>query len=176
LKLYSFKLSDTSPEIRPKVKVEVTTHDRPLELISLQPSLIEQRIAQGDKIFVACYEEKPVAYLFTATRKCWVSEIQDLFIVASREVYLYDAFTIAQYRGNRIYSFLLNNVVRFFKELAYSYALIFSTASNISSIKGIEHTGFQCYETIHFCNLLGMNIWNYKQRNNDIQSRFSVET
>lgn len=175
MKLYSFKLSDSPSDIIPKIEVEVATLDHPLELASLQPSLIEQRIARGDKIFVACHKEKPIAYLFSATRKCRVSEIQDWIIVASGEVYLYDAFTMARYRGNRIYPFLLNKAIHFFKELAYSYALICTTSSNISSIKGVENAGFHCYETINFYNLFGLKFWNYKQRDNDVQSRFSNE-
>lgn len=175
LKLYSFNLSDPAPEIRPKVEVEVFTRDRPLELGLLQASIIEQRISQGDKIFVACHQLKPVAYLFAATKNCWVNEIQDWFIVESGEVYLYNAFTTAEHRGNHIYSFLISNAAKFFKGLTYSYALIFTTASNIRSIRGIERTGFQCYDTIHFHNLFGLRIWNYKPRSNDVKSRFSNE-
>jgi GNAT superfamily N-acetyltransferase len=175
LRLYAFKLSEGTPQIRPKVIVKVTTHDRPLELGSLQRSIVEQRIAQGDKICVARHSSNPVAYIFIATRNCWVDEIQDWFIVASGEVYLYDAFTSDEYRRNRIYSFLLSHATRLFKESAFSYVLIFSTALNTSSIKGIERAGFQCYEIVYFYNIFGFKIWNYKKQHNGIESRFSNE-
>lgn len=175
LKLYAFKLSGSIPEIKPKVTVEVTTHDRPLELGSLRRSIVEQRIAQGDKICVARHRSNPVAYIFIATRNCRVDEIHDWFTVASGEVYLYDAFTTDEYRGNRIYSFMLSHATRLYKESAFSYALIFSTALNTSSIKGIERAGFQCYEIVYFYNIFGFKIWNYKKQYDDIESRFSNE-
>ncbi len=175
LKLYYFNLRGAIPDIKPKLAVEVFIHDRPFKLNYVKPEIIEQRISRGDRIFVAAHQLKPVAYLFAATKDCWVDEIQDWFIVAAGEVYLYDAFTVAEYRGNRIYPFLISSATHFFKELAYSYALIISTASNMQSITAIERTGFKSYETIHFYNLLGFRMWNSNPRSKDVQSRFSNE-
>ena len=175
LRLYSFSLRDPTPGIVPKVEIDIVAYDRPLDLERLQRSTIEERIFQGDRIFVARHHSKPVAYLFAATKSCWVSEIDDRLIIGSNEVYLYDAFTNIEYRGNRIYPSLISNTARFFKELSYSYALIFTTSSNISSVKGIERAGFCCYQTIYFYNLFGRRIWNYKTRSRNVQSRFSNE-
>ncbi len=175
LKLYCFNLRDLLPEITPEVAVETSVYDRPCKCDLLQPSIVKQRMSQGHKIFVAHHQLKPVAYLFAATKNCWVDEIQDWLIVASGEVYFYDAFTAVEYRGKRIYSLLISNAAHFFKELTYSHALIFTTVSNTRSIRGIEHTGFRCYETIHFYNLFGCRIWDYTLRSNNVQSRFSTE-
>lgn len=175
LRLYSFNISRTIPAIEPGIQVDVSFHDRPITLDSVEPTIIQQRINRGDKIFVAYHQSNPVAYLFATTRQCWVAEIQNSFVVAEREVYLYDTFTSVAYRRNRICSFLICNAVHFFKIQEFSYALIFSRASNIQSVRAIERAGFEDYETIHYYSLLGLKIWNFLPRSNDVQSRFTNE-
>ena len=175
LRLYSFNLSGTIPAIEPRIEVDVSFHDRPIKLDFVQPTIIQQRISRGDKIFVAYHQSTPVAYLFATTKHCWVEEIQNSFVVTQGEVYLYDTFTSVEYRRNRICSFLICNAVQFFKMQEFSYALIFSRASNIQSMSAIERVGFERYETIHFYNLLGVKMWNFLPRSNGVQSRFSNE-
>ncbi len=175
LRLFSLDLREALPEIKPRIKVDVAFHERPITLDAVPLATIQQRIIQGDKIFAAYHQSKPVAYLFTTTKSCWVSEVQNLFCTAEDEVYLYDAFTSAEYRRYRIYTFLINTTVRFFKKQAFSYALIFSSASNIHSLKAIKLAGFKDYETVHFYNFLGIKMWNFIPRSNDVQSRFTNE-
>ncbi len=141
----------------------------------MEPTIIQQRSTRGDKIFVAYHQSKSVAYLFATTKSCWVEEIQNSFIVAEGEVYLYDVYTSVEYRRNRICSSLISNAVQFFKIQGFAYALIFSRASNIQSVRAIERAGFERYETIHFYNLLGVKMWNFLQRRDDVQSRFTNE-
>ena len=175
LRLFSLNLREALPDIEPRIKVDVALHERPITLDSVPRATIQQRVIQGDKIFAAYHQSMPVAYLFATTKNCWVSEIQNLFCIAEDEVYLYDAFTRSEFRRNRIYTFLISNAVRFFKKQAFSYALIFSTASNIHSMKAIKLAGFDDYESIHFYNFLGIKMWNFIPRSNGVQSRFNNE-
>lgn len=175
LKLYSFNLRDKIPDITPKVTIDVVDYTRPLKLENLKRETVEERILYGDQIFVACHKSKPVAYLFVTTTRSQVCEIDDTLLVGSNEVYLYDAFTSADYRGNRIFPALISNAASFFKERSYSYALIFVTSSNINSIRGVKRAGFSCYQIIHFYNFFGFKIWNYTARSRYVQSRFSNE-
>lgn len=176
LKLYTCNLGEPIPSVEPTIAVEVAIYDTPCELGSIDAAIVKERVSHGDRIFVASYKKNPVAYLFAATRRCWVEEMCDWLHVATGEVYLYDAFTAAAYRGNRIYSFLLSHAAHFFRKLTYSYALIFSTATNLSSLRGIERVDFRCYGTIRFYDVFGLYVWHYNTRSNGIQSRFSHET
>ena len=162
LKLFSFRLKESIPEIKPRVEIDVSVHNQIIESDLLPQPIIEQRISQGDRIFLARHRSKPVAYLFAAQKRCWINEVGDWLIIDSGEVYLYDAFTIDDYRGKLIYTYLITNATRFFRNEKYSYCLIFSTVSNINSLKGIQRAGLQCYETVDFYKLFGLKIWNYK--------------
>lgn len=175
LSLYFLDLRNSILSIKSKLAIEIALCDRALDLENMRPSIIRERLSRGDRIFVAYHRSKPVAYLFTTTTECWVSEIEDNLIIGLDEIYLYDAYTRAEYRGNRIYSCLITSAAQFFKKLSYSNALIFATNSNILSAKGIERSNFYCYQTIHFYNLFGLRSWDYSKRNKLIQSRFSNE-
>jgi len=175
LRLYSFNLSGTITAIKPRIEVDVSFYDRPITLDFVEPAIIQQRSTRGDKIFVAYHQSNPVAYLFATTKHCWVEEIQNSFIVAEGEVYLYDAHTSVEYRSNRICSLLISNAVQFFKIQGFSYTLIFSRVSNIQSVRAIERAGFESYETIHFYNFLGVKMWYFLPRRDNVQSRFSNE-
>ncbi len=175
LKLYYFNLKNKVPTTTPKVTIDVEVYDHPVDLEHLERSTIEERVIKGDRIFVALYQSKPVGYLFTATSSTWVGEIDDTLLVNSKEVYIYDAFTYSEFRGNRIFPALITSVERFFRDLSYSCVLIFVACSNLSSIKGIERAGFDCYQVVHFYNLLGLRVWSYKTRSLCVQSRFSNE-
>ncbi|TET19943.1 MAG: hypothetical protein E3J78_05100 [Candidatus Cloacimonadota bacterium] len=175
LGLYCFTSEKTIPRINPLLTVAVKLCSNPVELENVQRSVVEQRISRGHKLFVAFYQSKPVAYLFVATAQCRVDEVEDMLYVRPNEVYLYDAFTNVKYRGNRIYPFLISDVVRFYKGKGYSYTLIFTTSSNHKSARGIKRAGFSCYQVVHFHNLFGFKIWNYSPRSQDVQSTFGNE-
>lgn len=175
LSLYYFEFKKAVPRINSTVSVDVELCNSPVELENVQSSVVEERISQGHKLFVARHQSKPVAYLFVTTTKCRVGEIDDMLLVGPNDVYLYDAYTNAEYRGNRIYSSLITDVVRFYKGNGFSCALIFTTFSNQKSVRGIKHAGFSCYQIIRFYNLFGFRIWNYTARSHDVQSRFSNE-
>ena len=169
LKLYYFNLKNKVPTTTPKVKIDVEVYDHPVDLEHLERSTIEERVIKGDRIFVALYQSKPVGYLFTATSSTLVGEIDDTLRVNSDEVYIYDAFTYSEFRGNRIFPTLITSVASFFRDLSYSCVLIFVACSNLSSIKGIERAGFDCYQVILFYNLLGLRMWNNKTRSLCVQ-------
>jgi len=175
LRLCCFDLKNEIPTTIPKVAVDIKVYNHVINLRNLERSTIEERVNKGDRIFVALYQSKPVAYLFVATTSTRVSEIDDTLRVNSKEVYIYDAFTYSEFRGNKIFPTLITSVARFFRDLSYSCVLIFVACSNLSSIKGIERAGFDCYQVIHFYNLLGLRMWSYKTRSLCVRSRFINE-
>jgi GNAT superfamily N-acetyltransferase len=137
--------------------------------------VIESRLEKSDRIFLAESEGNLVAYLFAATSKTDIGEIDDWLIVSQSEVYLYDAFTAPKARGKGIYPCLITYASVYFKNRGFKHALIFSTAGNSASIKGIERCGFSCYETVWYRNLLGWKSWRYRVTESVVSSRLSNE-
>ena len=173
--MYAFDLGNKTNVIRPETMVNVSVHDKPLEARILQRSIIEERLARGEKIFIAYHQNSPVAYLFAAANDCWIGEIDDWLVVARNEIYLYDAFTSPEYRGRGIYPFLIYRAVDYFRKKSYRYIMIFATASNCESIRGIEKCGFRCYEIVNYRNFLGWKSWHFIVGERYVGSRLGNE-
>ena len=176
LRLYHAKLHQHERTITARIPVVVSISDFVPELELFDKSIREQRTQRRDTVLIAFHEAQPVGYLFATTKNCWIGEIENWLIVKPREVYLYDAFTHPAFRGKRIYATLVNRAADFFKQHGYSYALIFASAHNTSSIRGIEYCGFAEYGSIHSINLFGRNVWNFRITETHVTSYFANRT
>lgn len=175
LKLYCCWLKERIPKIKSEIPVDIDICNQPLELKNIQRSVIEKRISMGHKFFIAQHRSEPVAYIFVSTKECWVGEVDDMLEIGKGEVYLYDAFTYREYRGNHIYPCLMSHIARFYRKKNYSLAIIFTTLSNRISSAGIERVGLTCYEKVDFFNIFGLKVWNYKKGRKDVRSKFRNE-
>lgn len=175
LSLYICDLCDSIKKIEPTLIVDISILERPIELENTPKTAVAERLASGQTIFVALHQTKPVGYLSTTTDRCWVGEVEDSLTVAPKEVYLFDAYTFKAFRGKHIYPALITHAAQYYKNRSYTKALIFTSTTNVSSVKGIEKTGFCCSKNIHFRNILGWKSWNHNRKNSDVQSRFSHE-
>jgi GNAT superfamily N-acetyltransferase len=175
LKMYALDLDVVIPRVKPLLPVRYAMHQGRVRIDTVAASTQEQRVAKGDRIFVAYIKHQPVAYLFAAMTDTWVGEVEDWLNIPAREVYLYDAYTAADYRGRRIYPFLMTAAARYFKKHAYRFALIFSTAENMDSVRGIERCGFKCYETVDYRNFLGLKSWHYRLGERHVKARLGNE-
>ena len=172
--MYALDLEKSIRKVKPSLPVKGSVQSGMIEGIT---GILhcEERFAKGDEAVCAFLRKELVAYLFAARTDTRVDEVDDLLIVGKEEVYLYDAFTLPAYRGSGIYPFLLNTAAMYFKKQAYSFALIFSTADNRSSIRGIEKSGFTGYGSVSYRKFLGWKSWDYRIGERHVNSRFEHE-
>jgi GNAT superfamily N-acetyltransferase len=173
--MYALNLDRVIPRIKPAIPVSHVVQQTPVQIDTIAASTQEQRVAKGDRIVVAFIKQRPVAYLFAATSATWVGEVEDWLTIPPREVYLYDAYTAAKYRGQHIYPFLMAVAAQYFKRRGYRFVLIFTTAENTGSMRGIERCGFECYETVDYRNFLGLKSWHYRKGDRHVAARLSNE-
>jgi len=175
MKMYALDLKQGIGIIEPELSVECSVHECSVAIDIIEQSVLQERCAKGDNVLVAYFRSSPVAYLFAATTDTWVAEIDDWFYIAPYEVYLYDAHTLSAYRGRRIYPFLICSAADYFGRKNFNHAIIFSTARNVGSVKGIEKCDFKCYEYVKYHNLLGWKSWHYHTGEKHVESRFGDE-
>jgi GNAT superfamily N-acetyltransferase len=175
LRLYALDLGGSIRTVKPKNGIAYSVHKRSGPVGMIESSRCERRFAKGDRAIVAYIKHNPVAYLFAATTDTWVGEIEDWLSIVSKEVYFYDAFTAVRYRGRGIYPSLLCRGAAYFKKRGYRHAVIFSTARNRDSIKGIEGCGFSCYETVDYRNFFGLKTWYYRVGERYVKTRLGNE-
>jgi len=175
LNMYAFDMDKDICMVKPEAAIEVSMHEDPQAISFLEESSIKERLARGDRIFVACAEKNPVAQIFAAVNNTYIGEINDWLNIPPKEVYLYDAYTDPRYRNKQIYHHLICCAASYFKTRSYAYALIFSAAANAYSVRGITHCGFQCYEIVHYWNFFGWQSWKYDVGERHVGARLSNE-
>jgi GNAT superfamily N-acetyltransferase len=162
--------------VEARIPVDVSIGEFVPDLALFSRTVRTQRNKRRDTALIACHHARPVGYLFATTKDCWIDEIESRLIVEPREVYLYDAYTHPAYRGKHIYVTLLNRAVDSFWQRGYSHALIFASAHNTGSIKGIEQCGFSEYGTVWRLKLFGRNVWNFRITKKYVASHFENKT
>jgi GNAT superfamily N-acetyltransferase len=175
LRMYALDLKGVIKMVKPQIPVKYSVHEGPVSIDPIEDLTRDERYAKGDRAIVARVKRHQVAYLFAATTDTWVGEIEDWFNIPQGEVYLYDAYTVADYRGRRVYPFLICAAADYFKKRAYRCAMIFSAAYNKDSIKGIEKCGFRCYEVVDYRNFLGLKSWHYRVGERYVRARLGNE-
>ena len=175
LELYISDLSRPLKAVKTDLPINIRILKKPIPLANVSTAMISKHITSKQNIFVAWYQARPVGYLFATSAPCWVGEICDHLKVASKEIYLFNAYAYPGFRGKHIYQNLLSYALKYYKKNSYIRALIFTTQNNISSRCGIKKAGFKCFGHIHFSNFLGRKIWQYSRRNSDSQSYFMHE-
>jgi GNAT superfamily N-acetyltransferase len=174
--MYAIDLRRDISIVKPSVTVKVSLSDRPSDIDILSASTIAGRSARGDRIIVAHHQGILVAYLFATTTECEVGEVDDSLDVAQKEVYFYDAYTRPVFRGKGIYPHLITKAAEYFQSESYEHAMIFSAKTNLSSNRGIEHSGFKLYGTVHYRNFLGRRSWEIKLGERYVRSRLRIES
>jgi ribosomal protein S18 acetylase RimI-like enzyme len=78
------------------------------------------------------------------------------------EVYLYDAFTFAEYRGQNLYPALLQQILDLSSQQGFRRALIFVLSDNMASIRGVQKAGFREFQRVTYRNILGFARYAYR--------------
>ena len=164
--LHAFHLTDPVEVVEPAVKVEFSTIDGSSpEVGSLHkftnPLLVKWRLSQGEVCWVVKVEGEIVSYVWVAFRQEQVEELCKAVKLQEGEFYLYDAFTVPEWRGKGIYPAILSRQLQHFKEEGFKRALIFTVEENIASRRGITRSGFNHFQTIEITKILNFAFYKY---------------
>lgn len=160
--LYGFPLPREIPLYEPTLEVEyevVGQGSRGIAwLSSIQEGrLIERRLGRGERCFLALHQGRVVSYCWFSQARVGIEEVDLTVVVQPDEAYLYDAFTLPQWRGRGLYPALLTRMVREAMEVGCRRAMIFVVEDNLPSRQGIEKAGFELFQRISHYKLLGFS-------------------
>src|SRR5262245_39364207 len=110
--------------------------DRP----SSQP--FRQRLANHRRCFVAKVEDQIAAYGWVTQGVEYVGELERHFNCRADEAYVWDCFTFPAWRGQHLYSALLNHIVYRLHGEGVQSVWIGASRQNQPSIRGIVNAGF----------------------------------
>ena len=126
--------------------VELSVWDSPAAAADAPPGWhpeAEQRLSDGQACAVARHGRDIVAYCWLTCAPAWAGEIDRFVVPGPADVYLYEAFTLPEWRGRALFPALLGRLVSFALARGRQRALIFVLASNRPSRRAIERAGFR---------------------------------
>lgn len=110
---------------------------------------------------MAVDQSRIVAYCWVSFTETEVGEIDRVIKVKNKELYIYDAFTLPDYRGKNLYPYILTYICQYGKEKGYTRALIFVLRENTPSKQGIEKAGFKQFQVIKYSRIFGLSFYRY---------------
>lgn len=126
--------------------------------------LFQARLERGEQFWTAQLDDKIVAYCWATDAPVEIGEVRRVVRPRKGEIYLYDAFTFPQYRGQNLYPALLHRILAQSGQQGVPRALIFVMDDNAASIRGVQKAGFREFQRITYCNFLGFGRYVYRPR------------
>jgi GNAT superfamily N-acetyltransferase len=127
-------------------------------------NLFPARLARGEHFWTAQHRHRIVAYCWATREPVEIGEIHRVISPRGDEVYLYDAFTFAEYRGQNLYPGLLQRILEYSRYEGLRRALIFVMSDNVASLRGVQKAGFREFQRVTYCNVLGFSRYVYRPR------------
>jgi ribosomal protein S18 acetylase RimI-like enzyme len=124
--------------------------------------LFPARFARSESFWTAQHEGKILSYCWATQEPVEIGEIRCIMSPRGDEVYLYDAFTFAAYRGQSLYPALLQRILEASHQQGLRRALIFVLSDNTASIRGVQKAGFREFQRVTYRNMLGFARYTYR--------------
>lgn len=110
------------------------------QINELSAEEVARRYAEGNRAYVAYLGDAPAGYGWSATRQAEIGGIGLVVRVPADERYLWDFKTLPNSRGQNIYPWLLQAILR--AETDADWFWIGHTPDNVASRRGILKAGF----------------------------------
>lgn len=124
--------------------------------------LYAARFARGEQFWTMQHASRIVSYCWATSEPVEIGEIRCVMSPRSDEIYIYDAFTFAEYRGNNLYPVLLQRVLDHSRAQGLRRALIFVLSDNEASIRGVQKAGFREFQRVTYRQILGCVRYTYR--------------
>lgn len=126
--------------------------------------VFQARLAHGEQFWTAQLEARIVSYCWATSDPVEIGEVRCVINPRGDEIYLYDAFTFAEYRGHNLYPALLQRILQHSRQQGIRRALIFVLSDNMASIRGVQKAGFREFQRVTYCNILGFSRYVHRPR------------
>ncbi len=108
----------------------------------------------------ATYEGEIIGYFKIAFRRVYIRDYDMVIQLPPGTAFIYDTFTLPEYRGKRIGFFLLTAITRYLKSQSYRKLWCHIPAWNGASLNLYRKAGFEEVSPIRFVRLLKWKLFN----------------
>jgi GNAT superfamily N-acetyltransferase len=154
-RLLDAPLADVTPRV--PVHIEVLEQTDVDQYLAFRPDAnladIRQRLASGQRCFIARHQGQIVYAEWSATGRVWLGYLSYELCLAPDEVYSYDSFTTPEFRGQRIAPACSVYMQRTRREAGYTRVVMMNLPDNETSIRVSEKVGYRRFGTIGYVQL-----------------------
>ncbi|HCX89016.1 MAG: hypothetical protein COW04_12120 [Deltaproteobacteria bacterium CG12_big_fil_rev_8_21_14_0_65_43_10] len=161
LLLFSFNLRKEIPYVRENISAEIhfitdessDTKEILMNGCNQNSDIFEDRLRKGDICCAACFREEIASYCWVASSEAYIGEIGKKIRLKNNEIYLYDAFTKPELRGNNLFPKILTAILCYGRQEGYQTVLTFVLSSNNPSVTAIKKSGFDRFQSVYFVDI-----------------------
>jgi ribosomal protein S18 acetylase RimI-like enzyme len=147
-------LAQSIPELEPAVPLRIDTL-KPSEVddhLAFRPEMaracVLDRLRSAQVCFVARHESRIVSACWATTQTAWVEFLACGIAAAVGEVYLFDAFTLPDYRGQRAAPALCTHQLKHFQRAGVRRAIRATLPENVPALRAHAKCGFISFALI----------------------------
>lgn len=143
------RLDEPIAEISPYLPVTISLlRDTDLsEYIRFRPEIdpneVRRRLASGQMCFAAWYEGRIIHAAWVATGRAWIGYLAREIALAPDEVYSYESFTAADFRGQNVAGARLSYMQQALQRAGYRRVLAAIMPENKPAFRPVAKTGFR---------------------------------
>jgi len=161
LSLFSFNIREEIPDVWENISVGIQfisdqSSWEAEQLVNeghLNVDILADRLKKGDICCCASFQGETVSYCWIAASRAHIGEIGKEMRLKENEIYLYDAYTKPEFRGNNLCPKILTSILNYGRLRGYQRVLIFALSSNSSSITAIKKAGFDRFQSVYFLDI-----------------------
>lgn len=124
--------------------------------------LYAARFARGEHFWTVQQADVILAYCWATQEPVEIGELRCVVSPRADEIYLYDAFTFPESRGQNLYPALLQRVLDASRQAGLRRALIFVMSDNVASIRGVQKAGFREFQRVTCQHIFGFARYAYQ--------------
>lgn len=146
--LWGIDLQHAPPQIESRVRAQFVEVGPEAALalaqaMSMAEPSVRERMVVGRQCFVARLESEIAAYGWVSRRNEYIGEQERDIKLQADEAYIWDCATLPPYRGQRLYSALLSQMLSALRDNGVRRVWIGTAVSNRASLRAFANAGFQ---------------------------------
>lgn len=166
-------------EYKPKVTTDetltirmATVHD--LEKSPMQKKIVSKRLSDGDICFMATSNGSLAAYLWANLKgKAYIPEFEREVIFDNNEAYMYDGFTLPDFRKRQAMTKIVEEMFRFFMSQNKTKACGITLVNNEPPQKVLAGLDFHVTKTLAFTEIFGFK--KFTEHSNEVSTSASAK-
>lgn len=111
---------------------------------------VEAALRHNHVFLIMLHQDQIIGYVKIGIGPTYINDFDQMIELMPGTAFVYDTFTLPDYRGKRLALFALNQTGEYFKALNFTQILCHIEEWNVPSIKTFEKAGFHPIDSIRF--------------------------